>query len=650
MTEDYKKTLFSYLKGNLILDTGTSDEIFKEINEIPVDNWPNDGKILPNGWNKFRYEGMLEVSDSDLLVLYGGYKVYQSDEVRGIITILTNNFVPIKSFFQYDSGTNLRYIHCMNQSEDGTFYIVDGPDFPHDRNWSFTTSQKRFVMLNNFSQQINGEYTLSLQKSYNFPSSYNNFFCRKMFKDINSSRYILIGNQLRDQNSPDFDAVRIIDLTVNVGSSNEWNKIDDNGDGWLMGDSYVEFQGDDYFLEILLVSTLATSRTIFNWKKDFNDERPSTESIISFPFSPRIDSSGYQNQSVFLNKNDVYFVQNNQRWGTPGVSRPKYIGLYYCNLSTKQSKTFYEKYLGDYDFCNIEAIYITENNGDIYIEFNNNFDSSNGLADYYFQRLENNWNPIKISEQQFFRRDWRALYVKNNYNLVNWFSYMANPHTTFWKQYNIKEIYNSSNYNGSAYINTNSLISHSGELYSNDNLVFARNLYNKTISENTTVSTIEVPNNYLNGIDITQKNLLSETNLNLIQDNNTIQKNVYETLFINFINTLIISDQNNSSKIINSSASTYLNSSINDSTKYDSAKFYNKGILTYQDGSTKEINYEFQDINDTSTNILFGVYVDKLINKLEIVSNDKTMVYQTIDLTELEINKIYNIKQKLEVV
>lgn len=649
MTEDYKKTLFSYLKGNLVVDTGTDDEIFKEINEIPVDDWPRNDNVLPDGWNNFRYEGLLEVSDSDLIVLYGGYKTL-SDEIRGIITLLTNDFIPIKSFFQYNSGTNLRYIHCMNQSDDGTFYIVDGPDYPSDESWSFTTSQKRFVMLNNFAQQINGEYTLSLQKSYNFPSSYNNFFCRKMFKNINSSRYILVGNQLRDQNSPDFDAVRIIDLTVNVGSSNEWSKIDDNGEGWLMGDSYVEFQDDSYFLEIILKSTQNTANTIYVWKKDFEDERPATESIMSFSFNPYIDSFNYQNQSVFLNKNEVYFVQNNQQWGNSGVTMSKYIGLYYCNLSTNQSKTFYEKYLGDYDFCNIEAIYITENNGEIYVEFNNNFDSSNRLADYYFQRLDNNWNPIKVSEQQFFNFDRRALYVRNNYNLVNCFSYMTNPQSQYWKQYNIKENYNSSNYNGEPYINTNALISHSGELYSNDNLVFARNLYNKTISENTTVSTIEIPNNYLNNIDITQKNLLSETNLNLIQDNNTIQKNVYETLFINFINTLIISDQNNSSKIINSSASTYLNSSINDSTKYDSAKFYNKGILTYQDGSTKEINYEFQDINDTSTNILFGIYVDKLINKLEIVSSDKTVVYQTIDLTELEINKIYNIKQKLEVV
>ena len=653
MTEDYKKILFSYLKGNLPLESGTSDEIFKEINEVSADDWPRDGEILPSTRGIFKYEGLLEVSNSDLIVLYGGYKT-SSDESRGIITLLTNNFVPIKSFFQYDSGTYLQYIMCMIQEDDGAFTMTTCPDSPSDKSWSFTTSQKRFVMLNNFAQQINGEYSLSLQKSYNFPSSYNNFYCKKIFKDINSSRYILIGNQLRDQNSPDFDAVRIIDLTVNVGSSNEWSKIDDSGDGWIMGDSYVEFQDENYFLEILLVSSSRTANTIYNWKKDFSDARPSTESIMNFSFTPRIDSSNYQNQSVFINKDEVYFVQNNQHWGIPGVARPKYIGLYYCNLSTKQSKTFYEKYLGDYDFCNIEAIYITENSGKLYVEFNNNITSTdNGtLADYYFQRLENSqWNPIKISEQQFFIYNRRALYVRNNYNLVSWFSYMINPQPQqYWKQYNIKESYNSSNYNGEPYINTNALISHSGELYSNNNLVFARNLYNKTISENSTVSTIEVPNNYLNGIDITQKNLLSETNLNLIQDNNTIQKNVYETLFINFINTLIISDQNNNSRLINSSASTYLNSSINDGTKYDSAKFYNKGILTYQDGSTKEINYEFQDINDTSTHILFGIYVDKLINKLEIVSNDKTMVYQTIDLSELEINKTYNIKQKMEVV
>lgn len=652
MTDDYKKILLNYLKGNLPLEIGTNSEIFKEINEISINYWPKDDKILPSGGtSNFRYEGLLEVSNSDLILLYGGYKRLENNEVRGIITILTSTFTPIKSFFQYDSGTYLNYIHSMNQSDDGTFYIVDGPDFPRDENWSFTTSQKRFVMLNNFTQQTNGEYILKLQKSYKLPSDYNNFFCKKMYKDINSSRYILIGNQLRDQDSPDFDAIRIIDFTINVGGSNEWNKIDDNGAGWIMGDSYVEFQDNNYFFEIILSSNKTSSNTIYIWKKDFEDTRPSLLNAITFSFSPYVDSIHYQNQSIFLNKNEIYFILNNQLWGVSGTPDSKYIGLYYYNLLTNQFKTFYEKYLGDYDFCNFEAIYITENNGSIYIEFNDNITSTEDgmFSDYYFQRLENEWKPIKISEQQFFIYNRRALYVNNNYNLLNWFSYMTNPQPQYWKQYNIKENYNSSNYNGESYIHTNSLISHSGELYSDKNLIFARNLYNKTISGNTTISTIEVPNNYLNNVNIIKKNLLSETNLNLTQNENIIQKNIYETLFINFINTLIISDQNDNSELINLSASTYLNNSINDEAKYDSAKFYNKALLTYQDGSTKEINYELQDISEKSLNILFGIYVDKSINKLEIISNDKSIVYQKINLTDLETNKTYKIKQKLEV-
>ena len=60
--------------------------------------------------------------------------------------------------------------------------------------------------------------------------------------------------------------------------------------------------------------------------------------------------------------------------------------------------------------------------------------------------------------------------------------------------------------------------------------------------------------------------------------------------------------------------------------------------------------YAHEDNTETSTVIAFGLYVDKLINNAEIVSNDKRTVYQTIDLSNLELNKYYAIRQKLEVV
>ena len=647
MTDEFKQTLFDYLIGKLPNEKGTTEEIFKEINEISRDEW---AEFIPVSWNNFRYEGLIEVTDSELLVLYGGYKT-TDDEVRGIITILNNSFIPIKTFYQYDSGTYLRYIQCMIQEEDGTFSLIDCPDFPTDENWSFTTSQKRFIMLNNFTQKINNVYMLTLQRSYIMPSDYFNFYCKKMYKDVNSSHYVMVGTYLKDQNSPDYDGIRIIELKVNVSSENEWNKYDDDGSGWFLGDAYVEFDNDNFFCEVLLTRNLFSNRNISLWTKEFAQSAFSLKTIGTVDYYAVIDSIQYNNQSVFLSKNEVYFVLNNQWWGTSERLESKYIGLYYYNNTTSEFKTMYEHYLGDYDFCDLEAIYIAENNNNLYIEFNNNIDNTNNLADYYFQRLENQeWNPIKVSEQQYFRSQRRALYVNNNYNLLNWFSYMSNPQAQYWKIYNIKENYNSSNYNGEPYTNTNALIPNSTEIYSNENLVFARNLYNKTINNNTTVSTVEIPNTYLNGIDLTSKNLLSETNLTMIADINVTQKNIYETMFLNFINVLQVADRNNATQVLNQEASSYLNNAINTDDSYDNAKLYNKVIINYQDGSSKENSYGLENITETSAIIAFGLYIDKLINNVEIVSNDKSIVYQTIDLSNLELNKTYSIKQKLEVV
>ena len=651
MTEQFKQTLFDYLTGKLDIQQGTNEEIFKKINVLPFSDWPYDD-IIPDGWNNFRYEGLIQVQNSELIVLYGGYET-KDDVPRGIVTILDNSFKPIKTFFQSDSGTYLDYIMCMIQEDDGTFTMTTCKDFPDNREESFTSSTKKFVMLNNFTQQVNGNYTLTMTKSYDIP--YKNNYVRKMFKDPNSSHYVLICVLLIKNVTGQYGwrQARIIELKVNVGSSNEWSYTDTT-DNWLLGDSYVEFDSNsNSYVELILTRLLWNQNGVYMWIKDFNDSSYTLSTIHTFDYKPYIDSSHYNNQSLFLNKSEVYFVQNNQWWGNEGRLDQKYIGLYYYNIQTKEFKSIYEKYLGDYDYCNLEAIYIAENNNDLYIEFNNNIISTdNGdVADYYFQRLENNqWSPIKVSENYFFRYNRRALYVNNQFNLLNWFSYMVNPQSQYWYMLNIKENYSESKYNGYTYINTNAMIVDNAELYSNNSLVFARNLYNKSLNGNTTVATVEVPNNYLNNIDITSKNLLSETNLTMVEDTNVTQKNIYETLFINFINTLLIADRNNTTQVLNQQASTYLNTQINVDEGYSKAQIYSKVVITYQDNSTKEIAFEYQNIGETSADIVFALYVDQPMQSAEIVSNDKSTVYQTINLVNLEQEKYYVIRQNLKII
>ena len=54
------------------------------------------------------------------------------------------------------------------------------------------------------------------------------------------------------------------------------------------------------------------------------------------------------------------------------------------------------------------------------------------------------------------------------------------PRLQTWFQYLIKEDYNILNYNGVEYTDYNSTLPTKAQLYSNNSLVFARNLYNKT--------------------------------------------------------------------------------------------------------------------------------------------------------------------------
>lgn len=644
MTEEFKQVLFDYLTGRLPNKKDQYKEIFKEINDIPRENWVG---FVPNGWNSFKYEGLIEVANSELLVLYGGYKT-TNNEVRGIITILDNNFKPLKTFYQFENGTYLRYIMCMIQEGDGNFSFVDCPDFPKDEDWSFTSSQKRFIMLNNFTQKINDDYILRLQRSYIIP--YKNLYCRQIYKDPNSSHYVMLCSYLLDQDSPDYDKTRIIELKINVGSENEWNYTDTE-DYWILGDAYVEFDNNsNSFVELILTSSLMDSNVIATWTKEFNTTNYSYKTIRTFDYKPYIDSTSYENQSVFLNKNELYFVQNNQHWGKSGTAMSKYIGLYYYNVQTEEFKTIYEHYLGEYDYCDLEAIYLTKNNNELYIEFNDNIDSTNDKSDYCFQRLKDNkWNPIKIAEQQHFIRNQRALYINNNYNLLNIFAYVTNPRRVTWKIFHIKENYNFANYPGESYINENALIPNSTEVYSNEKFVFARNLYNRTISNNTTVSSVEIPNTYLNDIDITSKMLLSKANLNMINDTNIFRKNKYETVFLNFIDSLQIIDKNNGNDILNHQASSSLNFAVNTANQYDKMKLYNKAIIYYQDSTFKEIGYQLKKLSRLSADLILTVYVDKEVDRIEFISNNKTVIYQTIDLSNLELNKTYVIKQNLKI-
>ena len=189
----------------------------------------------------------------------------------------------------------------------------------------------------------------------------------------------------------------------------------------------------------------------------------------------------------------------------------------------------------------------------------------------------------------------------------------------------------------------------------NDDIIFSRNLYNKVISGNITTSTVVVPNSYLNNIEINLKELVSKCNNIMTGDNEQIEKNVYEELYVNFSNTITMRNANNPNNIIyNDTGAIRLNSVVSDtptSTDYNNSKIA-KIRINYSN-NTNEVQ-----LLDTSSLVYTGLkttlqfYIftpnDKDILSIDFISGDENTIYQTIQ-PSLQRGKLYNIEQKVEV-
>ena len=650
MTDEYKIETLNYLLGNLQTTTGDDSEIFLEQGLVDKDIW---AEYLPSTWSNFRFEGMVAPNEltSGLTVLYGGY-LDNSGNVHGIIVLTNENFKPVKTIYKRDAGIDLRYIQYMKQAEDGTFYYIDSNSYSiiNASKGASNSQETRFIMTNNFTVKdtVANDYVLRYRTYYYFGSSYKNFYCKNMYKDPNSATYIFFGNGAAQASSGNYSwrNLRIIGLKVNVGSPNVWTSYVNMSDR-LFGSAMAIFENNTTKFRCLS-NAIATSNRTIDLVSNFGGS-VATTSIATFSYAPYVDDYSYKKQSVFLSADEVYFVQNNQHWGVKGTPNAKHIGLYKYVISTGTLTEIYHKSLGNYDYCDLESIYIDRCNTDLYVQYNTNVNSTGSTpkADYYFQRLVNDtWSPIKIGTQEFFQYGLRTMFVKANFNLLQVYLYSTNPrYKSAWYWYSIKEDYNSFNYNGTPYIDYNSLISQKGQIYADNKLVFARNLYNRTQNGGTTVSTIQIPNNYLNGVQLDLKKLISTTNLDIDNDTNLTDKNIYEMVFVNYINTISVVDADTNTTYPSSASAINTNINTGTSTNYNNT-FIGKVRINYATPTTQTIVWQKIDNKRYQTN--FTVSTTEIPSSIDFISNDGTITYlsKTFDL---EQNKNYVINQKIRI-
>jgi hypothetical protein len=177
-------------------------------------------------------------------------------------------------------------------------------------------------------------------------------------------------------------------------------------------------------------------------------------------------------------------------------------------------------------------------------------------------------------------------------------------------------------------------------------ILLARDIYNKTAYGNIIDTSLQIPNNLVNDIEIVGEELWSSTKEVMNNENKTIVKNKYEELILNIRNRLNVIDNNNEQNILLQNTSNTLSQAmagINNYTPTDLT--IKKAKINYTDDTTDYVNTTSTKNGNTST-ITFDVEVTKSIKSIELVSDNFSFITLT---PTLEVGKSYTISQDIRI-
>lgn len=626
MTQDYTSAVLDYLTGNIVEESQSNVPLFgQDITTINKNIADNIETKLTNDENAQSVVILGKIYNE----AYGAYLIYgyynkSSSNVYGFIYLVDDELNEIQMITEFTSGTKLFPITALNQDENNNIYGMSdtvGTD----------PGTTRVLLLNNIfaSGLLDGNYKCILRNDYIMPYTYSQTPYRqnRIIKSPEGSAYYMIFRGTGN--------TQIVKFTINVGSTNDWEtytianqfysrfdvKLDKSG-----GEERLLFYGTDVSSPGVYYEYELENGTVTQLKSI------TLEGLASFTYSQTFVKD-INNIFIYacytsLEKGVLYKVDGNN-----------FIKLYEFNFASDGEGT-YLSYINLFSINNgvfFSQKYRTGATSDFYVGY------IDGTTVTRYQAGVTDNTPMYSG---FY--DYVDFYYKATYNLVNLYVPMYSTVDTTKK---LTFDYNSTNFNGIPYKNQYMAVPTKGRLYDeNDKLIFARNLYNKTINGNTTVSTINVPNTNLNNITIATQDLIGQTNYTLVTNEQDITKNIYENLNINFNTTLRMINKNDpNNPIFNQLGSNRINSSVSGTNNYQNAKAtkirinYETGTSLVQDIQPEQITYS----NGVYT-YTFMIYVPKTILNIQIISNDELTVYQTITGT-FEVGKYYLITQDVRI-
>lgn len=642
MTNDMLNNMLKYLTGNITEGTPSNNLIYS----IPEETTNNLDTQLTTALGSYTITGIVQGKDNDgngveNNVIYGNY----DNNNKGFMVVIDEYGNVLQIITKFTSGVNIGRIYALNVDENGFFYMVE---------YGIESSKVRFVMLNNICIKSGDNYEVNIRRAYAIPNTsllYNATSISKLAKSVGQAKYIIAGTTTATYNNITYTVPLATQLTINVGAENEW--VDYKGNIPIIAstrdsvstniDIYATWSGDTLTL-ILLTNPATTPRHVLKYTIS-GTALASTNILIA--------TSGYVNEwggnSIIVNSSLAYFAISGRLSG--------YISyeplLFEIDLTNNSSSLLYQGESGQYDVDELDNSYIqllrTEN--DIFfLERMYGYD----FADYRYTlgkiREDSQYYLNQVDTLEIMTTDTKPsvslMYINRQFNLYN-MNFLIDDNV-----YNVYQVYNSNNYNGTPIEGVKSLLPISCQLY-NSSLrpLFAKNLYNKVITNNTTVSTVDVPKDFVNNVSIYRNDLISYNQNYLVVNYDPIITNQYEALMINYINTINITDRNKPSYPVNRDyAAKVFNNSICNTLDYTD-KQATKIRYTYHDETTEDftLNWNIISLEDNLCRATLTVSVSKLIDYMTIMSADGTITYAVLDTSSMEVGKDYSITQDVHI-
>lgn len=599
MTEEYKNNVLRQLTGQLV--EGTGNNIPQFITTNPDTNDINN-YIVNNGYDathNFIYKFSYTRNNQQIL-----FYEEQDDglPVSWFIVITDMNLTPIGIIKQWNSGTAFRKweIQLDNDLGEGRIFFID----------RLHTSYRIVYMNDPTSKKVGDEYEAEMLTSYDIQfNSPNNEYPLGIAKNTEEGTFVI------SSFNNNTNKISLIEFVINVGSTNEWNYYTYNTavPGFSYDTAMYPIWTEELDCRLCFVDTNDLTIKVLNTQNNGGTLSLVLQKTIFLPAEAQVYTNDIENL-VMRNYNYLYCYSQGL------IADDGTSNLYEVDLNVGVMNTLYST--PNYSYFYIQAI-----NGEIFFT-RETFDPGTYDVLIYFGMVANSeYYEIFIDEFQSFTP---ATFIINSYNLYSIRIIDGTyGNSDLCKLYTI---YNSLNYNGADFNGIQSVISNSVVLDDDDGSpIFARNLYNKAITQNTVESTIEIPAYQLNGINIAEQKLISKNNNYIIFQYNDIQKNVYETVLMNFFNTLTIIDNNNNKNKIMTNASNYFVNGL-ESQEYDNLKAL-KFRVTYTDNSTYIGTIAEMTIDDDTNTATLGFmfYSGVGVSKVEILSNDETVTYATVD-------------------